>query len=87
MAVEPPTQQVKPGERILIRCRATGGTLPIVLEWTKSGGGRIPDDAIEGDGVLQIPSASAGDVGRYKCTGTNEAGSDDAYASVQMLGE
>ena len=84
--VTPTTVTTKSGRKVLLKCRAVQGSYPMTLRWTRERG-EIPKNAIEGDGILMIPSVSRRDAGRYKCTGTNEAGSDEQYGTIRVLGK
>ncbi|CAH1774180.1 unnamed protein product, partial [Owenia fusiformis] len=80
VSATPPSQTVRPGERVRLSCNARG-TDPITLEWTKVGGGLSPS-AFERAGVLDISQITAADAGQYKCIATNVAGRSEGIVEI-----
>ena len=61
------------------------GTQPVSLTWAKVGGGALPASAREDDdGVLVIPAAQVEHAGRYRCVGTNQAGSSEDVSELRV---
>ena len=84
VVVSPPSQTVRPGDRITLQCRGQG-TQPITIQWSKVIGSLSPS-ARERDGTLEISPVTAADSGRYRCIAVNAGGRAEAYVDVVVSG-
>ncbi|XP_041479561.1 basement membrane-specific heparan sulfate proteoglycan core protein-like [Lytechinus variegatus] len=79
-SVEVPTVRIEPrfirvteGDRVELRCTATGNPTP-TLRWTGGQGGVLNPEHTFEDGLFVIPKARASDEAEYHCEATNSAG-------------
>ena len=54
-----------------------------VLSWTKQDG-RLPNTAIDQNGVLMISDIKEGEAGSYICTGSDQRGVDTATLIIRI---
>ena len=50
-------------------------------------GGILPPGVREFDGVLEIRQVTPADAGQYRCIATNNAGTSEGYATLNVAGE
>ncbi|XP_048247837.1 protein amalgam-like [Haliotis rufescens] len=75
---------VKEGDKVMLRCNATGRPFPTVA-WSRMAGELLPTGGQElQDNILNIPSAKAEHAGIYKCTAKNFAGQDNRNIYLQV---
>ncbi|XP_067659130.1 basement membrane-specific heparan sulfate proteoglycan core protein-like isoform X2 [Haliotis asinina] len=82
LTITPAQVATRPGQTVRLNCQP-GGSGPFQIEWTKVNGVLSPT-AIERDGVLEIRSITAADAGQYRCIATNNAGSSEGYAVIEI---
>ncbi|XP_048238836.1 basement membrane-specific heparan sulfate proteoglycan core protein-like isoform X2 [Haliotis rufescens] len=82
LTITPSVVATRPGQTVRLNCQP-GGSGPFQIEWTKVNGVLSPT-AIERDGVLEIRGVTAADAGQYRCIATNNAGSSEGYASIEI---
>ena len=73
------------GDSVTMRCQPTGQG-PFQIEWQKVGG-ILPPGVREFDGVLEIRQVTPADAGQYRCIATNNAGTSEGYATLNVAGE
>ena len=85
LTVSPGQVTARLGDSVTMRCQPLGQG-PFQIEWQKVGG-ILPRGVREFDGVLEIQQVTAADAGRYRCIATNNAGSSEGYATLNVAGE
>ncbi|XP_024936745.1 basement membrane-specific heparan sulfate proteoglycan core protein [Cephus cinctus] len=70
--IHPHYMEVKEGEPVEFRCKATGNPPP-QIEWVRVLGDMNPEAAFY-NGIWQLPAATKNDAAEYKCIARNEAG-------------
>lgn len=66
------------------RCNASGLPAPTIT-WERLGS-NLPNDAIDRDGILMIPSVAAEDAGTYSCKAVNSEGQDSFSVKLEVIG-
>ncbi|XP_042860326.1 basement membrane-specific heparan sulfate proteoglycan core protein-like isoform X47 [Penaeus japonicus] len=80
ITLDPARQIVRPGDRVRIRCTATGPQ-PITINWSKDGG-YMPRTVVINGGEMMFRGIETSDAGRYICQAVNNAGTARAVAEV-----
>ncbi|VDN96274.1 unnamed protein product [Rodentolepis nana] len=80
---------VNEGDQVVLPCTVTG-TPPIQIQWRLPSGQQITQDEILGFQVLPqqgllIERATRSHAGLYRCSGSNEAGSQNAVINLEVL--
>ncbi|VUZ55036.1 unnamed protein product [Hymenolepis diminuta] len=80
---------VNEGDQVVLPCTVTG-TPPIQIQWRLPSGQQITQDEILGFQVLQqqgllIERATRSHAGLYRCSASNEAGSQNAVINLEVL--
>ena len=63
------------------RCNASGLPAPTIV-WERLGS-NLPNDALDRDGILMIPSVGAEDAGTYSCKAVNSEGQDSFSVKLE----
>uniref|UniRef100_T1IKD2 Basement membrane-specific heparan sulfate proteoglycan core protein n=1 Tax=Strigamia maritima TaxID=126957 RepID=T1IKD2_STRMM len=81
-------EEVKRGGDAMFMCRATGGTPPPKIQWSRVDGRPLPRSAelLSGDTVLRFTRVIGDEAGQYVCSAENEAGMITATATLTILG-
>ena len=66
------------------RCNASGLPAPTIV-WERLGS-NLPNDALDRDGILMIPSVDAEDAGTYSCKAVNSEGQDSFSVKLEVIG-
>ena len=66
------------------RCNASGLPAPTIV-WERLGS-NLPNDALDRDGMLMIPSVAAEDAGTYSCKAVNSEGQDSFSVKLEVIG-
>ena len=66
------------------RCNASGLPAPTIV-WERLGS-NLPNDALDRDGILMIPSVAAEDAGTYSCKAVNSEGQDSFSVKLEVIG-
>ena len=72
------------GEDVEVRCNASGLPAPTIV-WERLGS-NLPNDALDIDGILMIPSVGAEDAGTYSCKAVNSEGQDSFSVKLEVIG-
>ncbi|XP_078697736.1 basement membrane-specific heparan sulfate proteoglycan core protein-like isoform X9 [Branchiostoma floridae x Branchiostoma belcheri] len=84
MTVKPEVRNVMLGSTAVFTCLASGSPPPEIT-WRKENGD-LPDDHIIDNGVLTIPSITKEDAGAYICSATNDEGTAE-FRAILNVGE
>ncbi|CAH3185759.1 unnamed protein product [Porites lobata] len=71
------------GEDVEFRCNASGLPAPTIV-WERLGS-NLPNDALDRDGILMIPSVGAEDAGTYSCKAVNSEGQDSFSVKLEVI--
>uniref|UniRef100_H2ZZ57 Heparan sulfate proteoglycan 2 n=1 Tax=Latimeria chalumnae TaxID=7897 RepID=H2ZZ57_LATCH len=84
---EPRTQTVRPGSTVNFICTAKSKSPAYTLVWTRQNNSKLPDRAVDFNGILAIRNVQPEDAGIYVCTGSNMFAMDEGTAVlyVQVL--
>lgn len=92
VAPEPPeivlesvSQTVIEGEEVEFRCNASGIPTPSII-WERLGS-KLPDGALDRNGLLTIASVGAEDSGTYTCKAVNSEGEDRFNVQLKVIGK
>lgn len=85
LTISPGQITARLGDSVTMRCQPTDSG-PFQIEWQKVGG-VLPPGVREFDGVLEIRQVTAADAGQYRCVATNNAGTSEGYATLNVAGE
>ena len=66
------------------RCNASGLPVPTIV-WERLGS-NLPNDALDRDGILMIPSVTAEDAGMYSCKAVNSEWQDSFSVNMEVIG-
>lgn len=88
VSVAEPEVFVRAGEKLSVKCNATGTPTPSI-SWQKDGSNVISNTRanIRSDGTLQISELERDDVGSYACTATSGSNTDSQQIQVSLLGK
>ncbi|KAL4717631.1 hypothetical protein ACJJTC_000780, partial [Scirpophaga incertulas] len=85
VTIDQPRRRFRAGENVEVQCRSRGKGIKV--SWERYGTRQFVESRTFGDGaVLVIPEVQEGDVGTYRCTGTNDFGRfsyEDLHLEVQ----
>ncbi|KAK9515159.1 hypothetical protein VZT92_025826 [Zoarces viviparus] len=81
---EPKAQTVRPGSTINFICTAKSKSPAYTLVWTRMGNGKLPNRAMDFNGILTIQNVQPEDAGAYVCTGSNMFAMDEGNAILYV---
>nr|XP_046254096.1 basement membrane-specific heparan sulfate proteoglycan core protein isoform X4 [Scatophagus argus] len=81
---EPKSQTVRVGSTISFICTAKSKSPAYTLVWTRMGNGKLPNRAMDFNGILTIQNVQPEDAGVYVCTGSNMFGMDEGNAILYV---
>ncbi|KAK3547531.1 hypothetical protein QTP86_021514, partial [Hemibagrus guttatus] len=81
---EPKSQSVIPGATVNFICTAKSKFPAYTLVWTRQGSGKLPDRAMDFNGILTIRNIRPEDAGVYVCTGSNMFAMDEGTAVLYV---
>ncbi|KAA0707146.1 Basement membrane-specific heparan sulfate proteoglycan core protein [Triplophysa tibetana] len=81
---EPKTQSVTAGATVSFICTAKSKLPAYTLVWTRRGNGKLPNHAMDFNGILTIQNVKPEDAGIYVCTGSNMLGMDEGSALLYV---
>ncbi|XP_058618890.1 basement membrane-specific heparan sulfate proteoglycan core protein isoform X17 [Onychostoma macrolepis] len=81
---EPKLQSVAVGSTVSFICTAKSKLPAYTLVWTRKGNGKLPNRAMDFNGILTIHNAQPEDAGIYVCTGSNMLGMDEGTARLYV---
>uniref|UniRef100_A0AAV2LZ82 Basement membrane-specific heparan sulfate proteoglycan core protein n=1 Tax=Knipowitschia caucasica TaxID=637954 RepID=A0AAV2LZ82_KNICA len=81
---EPTSQTVRVGATISFICTAKSKSPAYTLVWTRQGNGKLPNRAMDFNGILTIHSVQPEDAGVYVCTGSNMFAMDEGSAILYV---
>ncbi|XP_059546877.1 basement membrane-specific heparan sulfate proteoglycan core protein isoform X7 [Myotis daubentonii] len=78
------SQSVRPGADVTFICTAKSKSPAYTLVWTRLHNGKLPDRAMDFNGILTIRNAQPSDAGTYVCTGSNMFAMDQGTATLHV---
>ncbi|XP_030623830.1 basement membrane-specific heparan sulfate proteoglycan core protein [Chanos chanos] len=81
---EPKTQSKAVGSTVSFICTAKSKSPAYTLVWTRQGNGKLPNRAMDFNGILTIQNVQPEDAGIYVCTGSNMFGMDEGTAILYV---
>ncbi|XP_041062394.1 basement membrane-specific heparan sulfate proteoglycan core protein isoform X1 [Carcharodon carcharias] len=81
---EPRTQTVRSGITVNFICTAKSQSPAYTLVWTRQLGGKLPNTAVDFNGILTIRNVRPEDAGVYTCTGSNMFAMDEGTAVLHV---
>ncbi|XP_078095298.1 basement membrane-specific heparan sulfate proteoglycan core protein isoform X4 [Mustelus asterias] len=81
---EPRTQTVRSGITVNFICTAKSQSPAYTLVWTRQLGGKLPNTAVDFNGILTIRNVRREDAGVYICTGSNMFAMDEGTAVLHV---
>ncbi|XP_054464444.1 basement membrane-specific heparan sulfate proteoglycan core protein isoform X3 [Anoplopoma fimbria] len=81
---EPKAQTVRVGSTINFICTAKSKSPAYTLVWTRKGNGKLPNRAMDFNGILTIQNVQPEDAGIYVCTGSNMFAMDEGNAILYV---
>ncbi|XP_034731621.1 basement membrane-specific heparan sulfate proteoglycan core protein isoform X13 [Etheostoma cragini] len=81
---EPKAQTVRVGSTISFICTAKSKSPAYTLVWTRMGNGKLPNRAMDFNGILTIQNVQPEDAGVYVCTGSNMFAMDEGKAILYV---
>ncbi|XP_053705091.1 basement membrane-specific heparan sulfate proteoglycan core protein isoform X1 [Synchiropus splendidus] len=81
---EPKAQTVRVGATISFICTAKSKSPAYTLVWTRMGNGKLPNRAMDFNGILTIRNVQPEDAGEYVCTGSNMFAMDEGRAVLYV---
>ncbi|XP_068454510.1 basement membrane-specific heparan sulfate proteoglycan core protein isoform X9 [Clinocottus analis] len=81
---EPKAQTVRVGSTINFICTAKSKSPAYTLVWTRRGNGKLPNRAMDFNGILTIQNVQPEDAGGYVCTGSNMFAMDEGNAILYV---
>ncbi|XP_053339071.1 basement membrane-specific heparan sulfate proteoglycan core protein isoform X5 [Clarias gariepinus] len=81
---EPKSQRVFPGNTVNFICTAKSILPAYTLVWTRQGSGKLPERAMDFNGILTIRNVRPEDAGIYVCTGSNMFAMDEGTAILYV---
>uniref|UniRef100_A0A3Q2Z5D6 Heparan sulfate proteoglycan 2 n=1 Tax=Hippocampus comes TaxID=109280 RepID=A0A3Q2Z5D6_HIPCM len=84
---EPKAQTVRVGSTVNFICTAKSKSPAYTLVWTRLGNGKLPNRAMDFNGILTIQNVQPEDAGMYVCTGSNMYAMDEGNAILYVPAE
>ncbi|XP_067302205.1 basement membrane-specific heparan sulfate proteoglycan core protein isoform X7 [Pseudorasbora parva] len=81
---EPKVQSVTVGSTVSFICTAKSKLPAYTLVWTREGSIKMPNRAMDFNGILTIHNVQPEDAGNYFCTGSNMLGMDEGKALLYV---
>ncbi|XP_072334658.1 basement membrane-specific heparan sulfate proteoglycan core protein isoform X2 [Scyliorhinus torazame] len=81
---EPRTQTVRSGITVNFICTAKSQSPAYTLVWTRKLGSKLPNTAVDFNGILTIRNVRPEDAGVYICTGSNMFAMDEGTAVLHV---
>ncbi|XDV46077.1 hypothetical protein PO909_014036, partial [Leuciscus waleckii] len=81
---EPKAQSVTVGSTVSFICTAKSKLPAYTLVWTRKGKVKLPNRAMDFNGILTIQNVQPEDAGNYVCTGSNMLGMDEGTALLYV---
>ncbi|XP_029690402.1 basement membrane-specific heparan sulfate proteoglycan core protein isoform X5 [Takifugu rubripes] len=81
---EPKAQSVRVGSTVSFICTAKSKSPAYTLVWTRMGNGKLPNRAMDFNGILTIQNVQPEDAGMYVCTGSNMLAMDEGSAILYV---
>ncbi|KAJ8390133.1 hypothetical protein AAFF_G00110070 [Aldrovandia affinis] len=81
---EPKAQSVTVGSTVSFICTAKSQSPAYTLVWTRQGNGKLPNRAMDFNGILTIQNVQPEDAGIYICTGSNMFAMDEGTAILYV---
>ncbi|CAB1330005.1 unnamed protein product [Coregonus sp. 'balchen'] len=81
---EPKAQSVTVGAAVSFICTAKSKSPAYTLVWTRQGNGKLPNRAMDFNGILTIQNVQPEDAGIYVCTGSNMFAMDEGTAVLYV---
>ncbi|KAL2104346.1 hypothetical protein ACEWY4_001214 [Coilia grayii] len=81
---EPKVQSVSVGSDVSFICTAKSQSPAYTLVWTRKGNGKLPNRAMDFNGILTIQNVQPEDAGIYVCTGSNMLAMDEGSAVLSI---
>ncbi|KAI1897142.1 hypothetical protein AGOR_G00080140 [Albula goreensis] len=81
---EPKAQSVTVGSTVNFICTAKSQSPAYTLVWTRQGNGKLPNRAMDFNGILTIQNVQPEDAGVYICTGSNMFAMDEGTAILYV---
>ncbi|CAJ0956025.1 unnamed protein product, partial [Ranitomeya imitator] len=79
-------QSVRQGSDVTFICTAKSTSPAYTLVWTSQSNGKLPERAMDFNGILTIRNVQPGDAGVYLCTGSNMFDMDEGNATLHVQG-
>ncbi|XP_038866751.1 basement membrane-specific heparan sulfate proteoglycan core protein-like [Salvelinus namaycush] len=83
---EPKARSVTVGTTVSFICTAKSQSPAYTLVWTRRGNGKLPNRAMDFNGILTIQNVQTEDAGIYVCTGSNMFAMDEGTAVLYVPG-
>lgn len=77
-------QSVRQGSDVTFICTAKSVSPAYTLVWTRQNNGKLPERAMDFNGILTIRNAQPEDAGIYICTGSNMFDMDEGNATLHV---
>ncbi|KAM6977222.1 basement membrane-specific heparan sulfate proteoglycan core protein [Aplochiton taeniatus] len=81
---EPKAQSVTVGSTVNFICTAKSQSPAYTIVWTRRGNGKLPNRAMDFNGILTIQNVQPEDAGDYVCTGSNMLAMDEGTATLYV---
>ncbi|CAN9515659.1 unnamed protein product [Ophioblennius macclurei] len=81
---EPQAQTIRVGATVSFICTAKSKSPAYTLVWTRMGNGKLPNRAMDFNGILTIQNVQPEDAGVYICTGSNMFAMDEGSAILYV---
>ncbi|XP_061908758.1 basement membrane-specific heparan sulfate proteoglycan core protein [Entelurus aequoreus] len=81
---EPKAQTIRAGATVNFICTAKSKSPAYTLVWTRQGNGKLPNRAMDFNGILTIQNVQPEDAGVYVCTGSNMFAMDEGSAILYV---
>ncbi|XP_036068750.1 basement membrane-specific heparan sulfate proteoglycan core protein isoform X6 [Oryzias melastigma] len=81
---EPKSQTVRVGSTVSFICTARSKSPAYTLVWTREGNRKLPNRAMDFNGILTIQNVQPADAGVYICTGSNMFDMDEGSAILYV---
>uniref|UniRef100_A0A674AJC2 Heparan sulfate proteoglycan 2 n=1 Tax=Salmo trutta TaxID=8032 RepID=A0A674AJC2_SALTR len=81
---EPKARSVTVGATVSFICTAKSQSPAYTLVWTRQGNGKLPNRAMDFNGILTIQNVQPEDAGIYLCTGSNMFAMDEGTAVLYV---
>nr|XP_023860979.1 basement membrane-specific heparan sulfate proteoglycan core protein isoform X4 [Salvelinus alpinus] len=81
---EPKARSVTVGTTVSFICTAKSQSPAYTLVWTRRGNGKLPNRAMDFNGILTIQNVQTEDAGIYVCTGSNMFAMDEGTAVLYV---